>query len=98
MAEYSPNKMAQSIADKVMKVEYNGKTLKEWIDLIAGGELKPVVNGKWKYQAQPVTSMRSDMIVTCLVCGHTRSRYDGEILNFCPKCGADMRGDTDENS
>ena len=49
--------------------------------------------GRWIYENQPRTSLVSDMRVQCSVCGHTRSRYDGEILNFCPRCGTDMRGE-----
>ena len=49
-----------------------------------------VESGRWKYQAKPRTSMISDMKVTCSVCGHIRSRYDGEILNYCPNCGVRM--------
>lgn len=46
--------------------------------------------GKWKVQHTNLSHLPSDTIVTCLECGHTKSRIDGEILNFCPKCGARM--------
>lgn len=46
--------------------------------------------GKWKVQHTNLSHLLSDTIVTCLKCGHTKSRIDGEILNFCPNCGARM--------
>lgn len=46
--------------------------------------------GKWKVQHTNLSHLPSDTIVICLECGHTKSRIDGEILNFCPKCGARM--------
>ena len=46
--------------------------------------------GHWKVQHTNLSHLPSDTIVTCLECGHTKSRIDGEILNFCPKCGARM--------
>ena len=57
-------------------------------------KMPPVVpkekTGKWKVQHTNLSHLPSDTIVTCLECGHTKSRIDGEILNFCPKCGARM--------
>lgn len=40
----------------------------------------------------------------CSVCGHGYFRYDvsvntvSDIPNFCPNCGADMRGEQNENN
>ena len=42
MAEQNTNISAQRLADKALEIEYNGKTLKEWIDLIAGRECIPI--------------------------------------------------------
>ena len=48
--------------------------------------------GEWKFEHQRTTkAMFSDTKVTCNKCGYRKSRADGEILNYCPNCGADMR-------
>lgn len=33
--------------------------------------------------------------VRCSECG-THYYFGGQLMNYCPNCGADMRGDTDE--
>ena len=73
------------------------------LDILVGRDAERLYNmltkgidkAKWRYKAQPLTSMRSDMTVTCSLCGYTKSRADGEILHFCPNCGADMRENKD---
>ena len=57
--------------------------------ILKGREVK---RGRWKYLRIPLTTTTSDMKTICSVCGYTKSRSDGEILHFCPNCGADMRG------
>ena len=51
--------------------------------------------GRWIVTNQHAL-IPSSMRYNCSECGHIRSRHDGDILNFCPNCGADMRGDKDE--
>lgn len=38
MAELNLNKSAQRLSEMALEIEYNGKTLRKWIDLIVGGE------------------------------------------------------------
>lgn len=46
--------------------------------------------GKWRVQHTETRWIPSDAIFICSQCGHKKSRTDGEILNFCPNCGARM--------
>ena len=47
--------------------------------------------GRWIVTNQHAL-IPSSMRYKCSECGHIRSRHDGDILNYCPNCGADMRG------
>ena len=48
-------------------------------------EARPVVRGEWI-----LTHGEDGLYYDCSVCGHCAGR--GRKSNFCPKCGADMRG------
>lgn len=51
--------------------------------------------GKWaevKFRTIPYN--RISKAKKCSVCGKNKDKY--VTWNFCPNCGADMRGDTDE--
>lgn len=48
-------------------------------------------HGKWEHWGSPFTD---DTIANSIVCTRCKARYveiDGEVFNFCPNCGADMR-------
>ena len=74
-------------------VSYNRATQKV-IESIPADDVRPVVRGKW-INPRPDSEM-------CSVC---RTRFSisslfavgsNEEPNFCPNCGADMRGETNE--
>lgn len=44
--------------------------------------------GKWKEYDFPVLGKRKH----CSACGFIKIGSDEKIYNFCPNCGADMRG------
>jgi hypothetical protein len=49
-------------------------------------------HGVWEHWGSPFTD---DTIANSIVCTRCKARYveiDGEVFNFCPNCGADMRG------
>ena len=56
-------------------------------DFLSNKEFKPVVRGEWV----------EDVELRCSVCGQKALRnyyYDVQSYsNFCPNCGADMRGE-----
>ena len=46
--------------------------------------------GHWKFIFGGTRCCYSDVRVKCNICGHIRSRMDGDILKYCPNCGAKM--------
>jgi len=73
---------------------YKREWLKKWwqpelallgIELPSVQPIRP--KGEWKH----IFEWNEERVV-CKRCGHTRTRLHGDILHFCPNCGADMRG------
>lgn len=60
---------------------------------IPAADVRPVVRGKWDEEHEPFTWMGYTRW-SCSCCGF-KCGYELEIknrTNFCPNCGADMRG------
>lgn len=79
-----------------MGTDSNKKRLDEWINNLPSAQPERKT-GKWKgYNADNPKWQRTDGTPIFLVC----SECDGSVLNngsahwnFCPNCGADMRGE-----
>lgn len=56
---------------------------------IPAADVRPVVWGEWKHS-------ESAGLYTCSVCGQYGTVHDALDYNFCPHCGADMRGKANE--
>lgn len=74
-------------------------TLKETINGIPAADVRPVVRGKWEvvdwveYDGHGECIHHPSRGMRCTNCKHAFKR---ELLwkkNFCPNCGADMRGE-----
>lgn len=63
------------------------KDAKAVIRSISPAEVRPVVYGEWK-----TNSDRPDTLI-CSVCGSGYDMWKHDPHNFCPNCGADMRGE-----
>ena len=57
---------------------------------IPAADVRSVVPGKWL----PKNEI-GDCCYQCSDCGFVRDAYILDIGNFCPNCGADMRGEQD---
>jgi hypothetical protein len=71
---------------------------KTYVEQLPSADVRPVIKGKWvsEIRHHKTNDEEFDYWYTyCSVCGcHKRiSWFDAK---FCPNCGADMRGDTDE--
>jgi len=68
-------------------VPYNRATAKA-IESIPAADVRPVVRGEWRLYS-PLTDTYE-----CDKCGY-QVIDESFRTNFCPNCGADMRGDKD---
>ena len=68
----------------------------EIIHAIPAADVVEVVRGKWELDSDPGEPWR----YVCNICGEkTKDTVMGKPrASFCPNCGADMRGVTDEES
>ena len=66
---------------------------KSVIRSIPSEDVRPVVYGEWEWHG-PCRDSKGTYWATCSVC-KTRQRI-GDYENFCPHCGADMRGKANE--
>ena len=81
---------AEILFDKVGKIkprnEEHYKSIGEFMNMITNSPtIHFVINGNWKY---------NNGVFNAWTCDQCNANND-EMTNFCPNCGADMRGDTD---
>ena len=61
----------------------NGLNVLEYLDEVPAADYRPVVRGKWLHEGSDVWR--------CSQCGYGIMPWNAG-QNFCPNCGADMRG------
>lgn len=72
-------------------IDHNIITLGEWEKRIEPTKnVKPIVYGEWEYIHDTFSKRK------CKECGYTEVIVDGMADNFCPKCGANMRNESEE--
>ena len=66
-----------------------------WIDDAPAADVVPVVRGEWILVGTNGHDYETSVEEECSLCGRYVYRYDTQPQdNFCPNCGADMRGAT----
>ena len=89
------NNLIQALKEECELEDYFEETAFYGEDLLEIIENEPTVEpikGEWIVKSQKTSFLQSNEVFKCKKCGHERSRYDGEILNFCPNCGVQMKG------
>lgn len=65
------------------------KTIAKSIKVLPSADVRENVKGKWQpIEVQPYFKKHFDTSVVCSVC----HRKGNKLWNFCPNCGADMKG------
>ena len=81
------------LADKGIQKEVEEKSKEEFLE-ICNREEPERKKGKWidvQFRTMPLNRISKSK--KCSVCGKTKDKY--VVWNFCPSCGADMRGEQD---
>lgn len=81
--------------------EHDGVTLQSVIDMMPTADVRENVKGRWvevvdrteMYDKEGVKTW--GMLFQCNQCGFVLNAIEGHTgqYNYCPNCGADMRGD-----
>ena len=84
---------AKQAADLALdEFQYDGKTIREWIELILSGKLVEVVHAEWELHGNDDDLSGSYF---CSKCGYNmdESEYldNFSSLRYCPYCGAKMK-------
>lgn len=81
--------------EAVIEKNHGGVVYIDDIKSIPAADVAPVRHGRWEYYD---TYMDGITIFRCTCCGDFQSGKDGWgwKKNYCPNCGAKMRGESDE--
>ena len=64
------------------------------IDAIHAADVAPVVHGRWEVHPKDThASLKHLEKLRCTHCWHFFYHDCGDSKNYCPNCGADMRGE-----
>jgi hypothetical protein len=70
------------------------------VDAIPAADVRPVVRGEWVAEKEDVEWGCSTVRYRCSHCGRLphfdKESYKFMLSDYCPKCGADMRGEQDD--
>lgn len=74
---------AKQVAEKALdELKYNGRTIREWADLIVFGDVTDRKEGEWIEDEYGYTH--------CSECGMEWDEPEHPPTKFCPECGALM--------
>lgn len=98
MVEYiSRSDAIEAIKNDALEMVYYGKEAAiECLGAVPAADVRPVVYGEWIPPNYPVCCA-----IRCSVCGETEYLDEPEQYkdwDFCPHCGADMRGEKERNN
>ena len=91
--EYIRKQDASDAVIKHLQLDYEyAWGVREAINGLSAADVVPVVHAYWIPQKE--NHEFKEVLMNCSACGYPVSRWTGNT-NFCPNCGADMRGEQD---
>lgn len=82
-----PRLLAEKVAVEGMKLENELTKIVAERDALAANS-RPVVYGEWIFTKRVCDADECN----CSICGQILTTHAGDRMDFCPNCGADMRG------
>lgn len=92
MSDYIKRERALDMIESARTWKWSENQLYDVVKALKAENVRPAVNGHWIINTDDFTPKKR-----CSVCGYNKPIPAGERLkkipeNFCPNCGADMRG------
>ena len=78
--------------DNTNEITFITKQGKEVKFVKASADVRENVMGEWIHKSEKLAPLNTVWWYECSACGH--HAFNGMITDFCPNCGADMRGET----
>lgn len=94
MAEYIEREAAIDAVKQNVPYAYHAVAI-TLASMIPAADVKPIVRGEWKPSAMIMSGTGSVWRTHGVACSVCNSFYLEET-NYCPNCGANMRGDNDD--
>lgn len=78
------------------KIQFDKDCKQNAIDLLQNAPtIEPErKKGKWLHKSKQLAALNTAWWYECLICGY--HAFNGMRTDFCPNCGADMRGEQDD--
>ena len=84
MAEFKIPVVIEELANRTLdEYEYNGRTIREWADLIVRGDVTDRKEGEWIEDEYGY--------IHCSECGMEWDEPEHPPTKFCPCCGAQIK-------
>ena len=101
MAEYIEREAAIKAIESVPDGNWRSIRYAKEVKAVPAADVRPVVKAYWIGEGDGYAD--GEMVYdvwNCSNCGYTVDEGDNEPprYNFCPNCGADMRGEADEKA
>lgn len=99
LPEYISRKEALAVFGDIHPLDHNANAYVKQIKHIPAADVRPVVQGKWNAEIDHRYGV-DNWRFYCSKCGfvEVHAYFDWKRHNFCPNCGADMRGKEDDDA
>lgn len=74
-------------------LEIDGKDIDTVCEILTEQDYRKEIQGEWKFWKVPSYSVSVTHELICSICGYRVEMLKGRHYNYCPRCGAKMKGE-----